>query len=236
MPNIAEGMKPLAKTIPIFFVIDTSGSMSGARIQAVNEAMAKVVPSLKKLAASVEALQFSVRVITFGGSSAQWKVGSKNSGIDLTQFDWISINEHEVDGGTPSDKAMELLASVMGKDFREYLGGYVGTPFIILISDGESNGHKPFRTAVDEFRATRIGNNCIQVAIGIETVNNPVAADELKYFGKNGFMHCTEDVQKLSEVISFATIKSATTAIEASEKNTNDTGNQDMFGTFNTNS
>lgn len=214
--DIAGGASPLKKSLPIFFLIDVSGSMGGERIAAVNEAMDKLVPELKKVAQENPLIDFNVRVITYGDDQANWKIGEKKRGVPVDQFDWFAISDSEVDGGTPADMAMDLLSSVTND--REYLGGYVGTPMAIIISDGESNGRVPFATAVDKFRATKYGDLFVQVAIGIATQNNQRATDELKYFGKNGFRHCTDDPEKIVELIQFATLKSVKRGVEGSLK------------------
>ena len=215
--DIAGGASPLKKSLPIFFLIDVSGSMGGERIAAVNEAMDKIVPEFKRVASNYPLIDFNVRVITYGDGQANWKIGDKKKGVPVNeQFGWFAISESEVDGGTPADMAMDLLSSVTND--REYLGGYVGTPMALIISDGCSNGRVPFFTAVDQFRATKFGDLFIQVAIGIGTENDQRATDELKYFGKNGFRHCTDDPEKIVELIGLATINSLKKGVEGSLK------------------
>lgn len=219
MPINQGGARALKKSLPVFFLIDVSGSMGGSRIAAVNEAMDKIVPKLKEFAADEASIEFTVRVITYGAGSANWKVGDKMRGIPVEQFDWLPISDSEIDGGTPADKALALLSTVMGNDYREYLGGYIGTPLIIIISDGYSNGSTPFTTAVDNFRATKVGDRCVQVAIGIETNGDERATQELTYFGKNGFRHCTENPEEIIKLICTATLKSVQAATGASRRN-----------------
>ncbi len=43
MPRIEDATKPARKILPIIFVIDTSGSMAGPRIEAVNQAMHETI-------------------------------------------------------------------------------------------------------------------------------------------------------------------------------------------------
>ncbi|MDE5757726.1 MAG: hypothetical protein K2H85_03835 [Allobaculum sp.] len=229
MPNIADGASPLRKSLPIFFLIDVSGSMYGERIAAVNEAMDKLVPQLKEFANGEPLIDFTIRVITYGNGKAIWKIGEKKSGIPLPQFDWFAISDSEVDGGTPADKALELLSTVTSNDYREYLCGYIGTPMVIIISDGESNGNTPFQVAVDKFRATKAGGRFIQVAVGIDTQNNTRATDELSYFGINGFRHCTDNPEQIVNLISTATFKSLKQASVKSIKGDTDSGNVNVF-------
>ena len=213
----------LRKNLPIYFLVDVSGSMYGNRIAAVNEAMNQLVPELHKFADNYKLVDFTIRVITYGNGKANWKIGNRNKGVDLRSYNWIDILEDEVDGGTPADKAIELVMSTMGNDYREYLGAYVGTPLIIVISDGYSNGYKTFQQAVDEFMQTKIGPKAIRVAIGIDTENDQRATDELAYFGQNGFKHATDNVAEITQLISVATLKSMSTASVKTNNDKNDT-------------
>lgn len=212
----------LRKSLPIYFLVDVSGSMYGNRIAAVNEAMNLLVPELHKFADNYKLVDFTIRVITYGNGKANWKIGNRNKGVDLRSYSWIDILEDEVDGGTPADKAIELVMSTMGNDYREYLGAYVGTPLIIVISDGYSNGMKPFHQAVDEFMKTKVGPKSIRVAIGIDTENDQRATDELAYFGQNGFKHATDNVAEITQLISVATLKSMSTASVKTNSDKND--------------
>lgn len=233
---IGEGRRALTKKLPVIYIIDISGSMYGARIAAVNEAMDKVVPALKEFAANEPSIEFSTRVITYGDNRAEWRIGDRNSGVPMADFDWLPISDSEVDGGTPAEKAIELLTTISGDDYKEYLGGYLGTPMVILISDGEANDQNAFKSAVDAFRASRVGNKFVQVAIGIATEKNARATDELKYFGQNGFRHATDNPDKIVELIVTATMKSVKTATEKSiktkreeEKKSEDIFEDDIF-------
>ena len=49
MPNILDTEEMARKVLPIIYVLDTSGSMSGAKIASVNEAMHETVEVLKEV-------------------------------------------------------------------------------------------------------------------------------------------------------------------------------------------
>ena len=58
-------IKNNVRALPVFILADTSGSMDGEKIQALNNALREMVTSLK----SVEDIrgEFKVGIITFGG-------------------------------------------------------------------------------------------------------------------------------------------------------------------------
>ncbi|MDR1537112.1 MAG: VWA domain-containing protein [Clostridiales bacterium] len=197
------------KVIPMFFLIDMSGSMYGSRIAAVNNAMNQLWPELKKVQGQEKLFDIKIRIITFGLNGAQWKVGSPNSGVLADDFVWNDIPITAPDGGTPTDQAIELLLTCINDNvYREYIGRRFALPFIMLVTDGESNSQADFKAAVDKLLETRIGQSAILCAIGIDTANNPDAADEIKIFARNGFRHCDDmELSKIAELISTATFR-----------------------------
>ncbi|MDR1066501.1 MAG: hypothetical protein LBL35_03570 [Clostridiales bacterium] len=209
--DIMEGMSegPAKKTIPMFFLVDMSGSMCGSRIAAVNNAMNQLWPELKKIQGQERLFDIQARVITFGMNGAQWKVGGLNKGVNADDFVWNDIPANEPCGGTPTEQAIELLLTCVGDDvYREYIGRRFSLPFMLLISDGESNDAALYSRAVEKLVSTKIGEKAIMCAIGIETTNNPRAAEELKVFGRNGFRDCSDmDLSKLADLISVATFR-----------------------------
>ena len=55
----------------LFFIVDTSGSMYGTKIQAVNQAISEVLPELQKLSDSNADAVIQVAVLGFD-NSAYW--------------------------------------------------------------------------------------------------------------------------------------------------------------------
>ena len=59
------------RTMVLFFVVDTSGSMSGAKIGTVNSAIEEVVPELKDISESNADAQIKVATLSFS-TGARW--------------------------------------------------------------------------------------------------------------------------------------------------------------------
>lgn len=71
MPKVNETKIVARRVLPIIYVIDTSGSMSGERIGIVNEAMKETMDVLKDVSAHNPDAEIKVGVLKFS-TSANW--------------------------------------------------------------------------------------------------------------------------------------------------------------------
>lgn len=131
MPSIHEdyGAMP-RKLLPIIYVIDTSGSMSGDRIAAVNEAMRDTVEVLKDVSANNPAAELKIGVLKFS-TYAEWI--TRNGLIYMSDFFW---NDIEAGGLTNLGAALSEINAKLSRS--AYLSSDVGfkAPVIIFLSDG----------------------------------------------------------------------------------------------------
>ena len=220
-------IKPIGKktkNLPIFFLVDVSGSMKHDRIGAVNVAMRDVVAELKnKLAPDNLDISYVVRVLTFGKHGADYKYGTMNAGIPLADYEWTEITDEECNGYTPMGECIEKVYEVFQDGvYPEYLGSRIATPFVLLISDGEPNGDVDVKEISEKLFETKVGNKSICVSIGISVEDNEVAKDVLKAFGKSGFVSADGSrPEELADLIAKVTVASLTTASDTG------TGNKD---------
>jgi uncharacterized protein YegL len=173
------------KVLPMFFLIDVSGSMGGERIAAVNAAMGLLVPELQVVKSSKKNrnMEIHLRAITFGQGGIKWKIGAADRGVPVEQYNWINFSTTDVGEGTPTAGAIDALRACVADDvYQRNLGETLSTPFMLLISDGDSNSQAEFQAAVDKLLQTKVGRSSVRVSLGIATENNPRATDELKYF------------------------------------------------------
>ena len=104
-----------------FVLLDTSGSMEGAKIGALNDAMSNILVTLQ--GAAFDGRQIELAILTFG-KTAQWMYESPKSVMD---FGW---KELQANGMTPLGLACEELGKVLNACESEEKVG------IILLSDG----------------------------------------------------------------------------------------------------
>jgi uncharacterized protein YegL len=115
----------------LFFVIDTSGSMAGSKIGAVNAAIEEVIPALKEVSDENADAQIKVAVLEFS-SGARWITAS--GPLELDQFSWNYMDAGGVTDLGAACKALNEKLSTKGF-MREATGSFA--PAIFLVSDGE---------------------------------------------------------------------------------------------------
>ena len=105
-----------------FILLDTSGSMEGAKIGALNDAMSNILVTLQ--GAAFDGKQIELSVMTFG-KTAQWMYDSPKPVMD---FGW---KELKANGMTPLGTACEALDAALNNHTID--GEEIS---IIVLSDG----------------------------------------------------------------------------------------------------
>ena len=114
----------------IIYVIDTSASMQGEKIESVNNAMHELERLLKEEAVNnCDNVHIYIRIITFGGEHASWHL---NKATRIKNFSY-----HDIDamrgGRTPMGSAFHLLDQALNSSD---LPDNMFPPLIVLLSDG----------------------------------------------------------------------------------------------------
>lgn len=130
MPNMNETVEVARKVLPIIFVIDTSGSMAGAPISAVNEALKESMEVLKDISAENPDAEIQVGILKFS-TNAEWV--TKGGIVDMEAVYWDDLWA----GGTTEVAAAltELHDKLSRGAFLKSANGFC-VPVIIFMSDG----------------------------------------------------------------------------------------------------
>lgn len=130
MPDIREQETIARKLLPIIYVLDTSGSMAGDRIAAVNSAMSETMEVLKDVSNNNPTAELKIGVLQFA-SGAKWI--TPNGFVFMDDFYW---NDLKAGGLTDLGSALEELQNKLSRN--EFLNSDVGykVPVIIFMSDG----------------------------------------------------------------------------------------------------
>lgn len=161
LPGTNMSETDVSDVIHFFFLLDASGSMSGASIQTLNEAMANVLPAIQRVGNSKEITPI-VHVLAFN-NGVQWLCGtSATTGIEAKDIIWNDISAY---GGT--DTAGAITDILEGLSIR-HLGYHSYRPVIILITDGYSNDAHATAAAVDALVKRQ---KSIRVAVGVNGYN-----------------------------------------------------------------
>lgn len=175
--------------IHITYLLDTSGSMRGEKINCLNKAMAEAIDVAEKTAAQRE-VQLCMRVIEFN-NEARWICGT-NEMNGLQHIDWKPL---KASGNTATADAIRLVKGLMN---RKYLGNQGFKPIVILITDGESDDPADTAAAVSELKASwsrprnPVEDRIIRIAVGVSGAN----PKELKTFASIGDIIENDDIRR----------------------------------------
>ena len=133
MPDQSNLKAAPRHVLPIFYVLDTSGSMTGAPIEQVNRAMEETIDAVKQIAAHNGDASVKVAVLTFN-TTATWLQPSGPE--DIEDFVWTNL---DAGGLTYMGEALYQLGEKLTKD--EFLRSSTGLlyPIIIFMTDGYAN-------------------------------------------------------------------------------------------------
>lgn len=193
MPDVSKDLSSVKKKMHFFYVLDTSGSMSGAPISALNSAMRETVDILKKVQEENRtSVDFNVSTLEFN-SDARW---TEPQPLDIDDFDWKDL---EALGGTNLEMALDMLNKALTRSAGGRLDTEIGNknPMIIFMSDGI-----PFdgwERALDELKKNHWYEPSIKVAFAL---GDEADSDVLKkVVGRDGAVIKTSDLQIFRDLI-----------------------------------
>mgnify|MGYP000843618914 CR=1 FL=1 len=151
-----------AKPLPIILMLDESNSMSGEKIERLNEAVRKMLNSFKK--EETQASEFLVSIIGFGGDyqdgmdGQSAKVHNQPTAAADIQFTGVSAY-----GWTPLGEALKLAKGLI--EDKEKTPSRAYRPLVILVTDGmpTDDWKGPFFDFVENGRSAK----CDRMALGV---------------------------------------------------------------------
>jgi uncharacterized protein YegL len=180
----------------LFLVIDTSGSMDGKKIGAVNTAIREVLPELKNVGGSD--VDLKIACLTFS-SGCEWM---HSAPIPVNAFQW---NNAVADGVTDFGAACTELARRMTKDdFLKAPSGSVA-PAIFLMSDGEPTDD--YKKGIADVQKNHWFKYAIKVAVAIGDDANIDVLTE--FTGNREAVLTVHTPEALKKMIRFVTVTSS---------------------------
>lgn len=171
----------------VIYMLDTSGSMCGEKIEQLNKAMKENFVQLEKIADELE-VKIVVRVLKFD-NTVSWIIGNDEQGVDISEASkqWKDLSAY---GLTNTAEAIEEVLKSLTFE-RIGTGSY--RPIIILITDGESNDTNEMKKSTDKLKYVLSrgvdAESTVRVAIGVKDFNE----DELLYFASKGAVGCVDE-------------------------------------------
>jgi len=181
----------------LFFVVDSSGSMTGTKIGEVNTAIREVLPELRDIGGSDVELKIACLIFSSG---CKWM---HSAPIPVESFNWNDIN---ASGVTDLGVAFKELAKKLSKD--EFLNAPSASvaPSIFLLSDGEPTDD--YKSGLEELQRNNWFKYAIKVAVAI---GNDANKDILKEFAGNTEavleVHSPEALKKMIRFVSVTSSK-----------------------------
>lgn len=196
----AEGIPK--RVMPIFFIIDTSGSMEGKKIGAVNSAIEELIPDLRHISETQADSEIKLGILKFS-SGCEWITPTLMS---LSAFDdWEPL---DAGGLTDLGAAFtELNAKLSKNGFMNRSSASSGyySPVIILLSDGEPTDD--YRSALKVIKENKWYQSAMKIAIAIgEDANREVLKASIK---NPELLFNVNDIGNLKKVIHFIAVTSS---------------------------
>lgn len=137
MSLITNYIKKEDRALPVFILVDISGSMQGSKISTVNVALKEMINSFKNIENPKGVIELSV--ITFGNEEV--KIVKPLSRI--TENDYFLL---DANGSTPMGKCFETVADLI-EDYS-VVSSRSFTPTLVLISDGNPTDFQNYHTGM----------------------------------------------------------------------------------------
>jgi len=214
--SLIDEVELARRTMVLFFLIDTSGSMQGEKILAVNHAIGEIVPEIRKISAENADAQIKIAVMSFS-SGTEWL--TKNGPEEADTYVWRSLTAAGVtDMGEACRQLAKKLSTQSGGFMKEATGSYA--PVIFMISDGEP---------VDDFDAglkVLKENNWYKAAIKIALAIGDGANTEVlaRFVGSPEGVITVHDPETLKKLIRFCSVTASKVASKSSTAKSNADG------------
>jgi uncharacterized protein YegL len=216
--NFKAGECISKQILNIFFVIDSSGSMEGVKMGAVNSAIRDILtqmPDIEKDSADatikLSALRFS--------NDATWLYPEPKS---TAEFVWHDL---DANGGTALDKAYDALNDRLVKQSKGGMMPDFGgiSPIILLLTDGEPN-NKDWKKSLARLKQRGWFNASLKYALAVG-IDSKSAMDVLKEFtGKPETVLQTFDAEELKRIIKVIVVTASQVKSQSAQASGVDTG------------
>ncbi len=202
MPNPSQMEYGIVKKeLHLFYVLDTSGSMNGAPIAALNDAMRSTVKALNdKFKGNADA-SLKIAVMCYA-NGAQWVTYGENNLENIEYFVWEDV---KAAGMTYLGAAMDLLREGLSRNTMMKSATGNKTPVIIFMTDGYPTDN--WKDALAKLQENRWYQNAIRIGIALgPDADTNVLAEIVG--SQEGVIH-TDEMDKFADMIRLVSVVSA---------------------------
>jgi uncharacterized protein YegL len=188
---------PVAKPLPVILLLDASGSMEGAKIANLNEAVRAMLNEFAD--SSTSEVEINVAIIAFGTSN----------GVELiTPQDKPYVKASKLKDNVPilSAKGMTPLGTAlrMAKDMiddKSVTPSPCYKPAVVVVSDGQPNDE--WKRPLEDFINIGRSSKCQRLAVGI---GKDVNEDVLRQFiSDQAFLFVADTADEIKKAFQFVT-------------------------------
>ncbi len=203
MAGILDKVEMTRRMCPVIFILDTSGSMGGADIGAVNAAIEGVLPELCSMNDENADAEIKVAIMRFS-MGADWVTGE-----ELVSPQDVAWNGMDAMGPTEMGTAFRELNKKLSTQtgFMKRASGSVA-PVLFLLSDGAPTDD--YRSALAKLKENNWYKVAVRVAVGYgDDVDDDVLAE---FTGNKETVLHTKNPEDLRKMIHFVSITSSMVA------------------------
>jgi uncharacterized protein YegL len=147
----------IRRQMVLFFLIDTSGSMQGTKIGAVNTAIREVIPELADIGGADIDLKIAVLEFSIG---CRWQ--NPAGPVSVDDFFWSNLT---AEGGTDMGAAFHELAEKLSRNAFLKAPSASVAPVILLLSDGQPGDD--YQSALAVLKNNNWFKSAVKVALAI---------------------------------------------------------------------
>jgi uncharacterized protein YegL len=138
------------RRLPVYLVLDVSGSMTGEPIAALNNGLDLMVSTLRQEPEALETAHLSV--ITFDDQARQL--------VPLTDLSTFIAPQLTAGGTTSFVEALRVTRESIEREVLKNVPGVKGDwkPIIFFMTDGRPNSSEDWATAFQDFKNAKLGN------------------------------------------------------------------------------
>ena len=205
MSLLDETVEVPRRTMTLFFMVDTSGSMDGRKIGAVNESIQEVLPMINDISAANPDAEIKVAALQFS-SGTSWVYDEPMLASDFVWQDVSAIGTTDL-----GEACMELNSKLSMNGFMKSASGSYA-PAIILLSDGAPTDD--FDHGLAKLNENRWFRHAIRIAIAI---GDDADREKLAQFtGTSEAVFTVQSIDALKKMIRIAAVTSSQVGSQSS--------------------
>lgn len=203
------------RVMPLIFLVDTSGSMTGAKIASLNTAVREALNDVGEISRNNSDAQIKIAVLEFS-SGTNWMYPQP---IDAESFVWQDL---EASGLTSFGEALKELNEKLSKT-HGFMAEPTGSraPAIILLSDGEPTDE--YQHALEKIKGNSWFKVGVKVAIAIgDDANTNILAEFTGNIESVITVHTVDQLKKIIHTVSVTAsqVASQSASVGAESENT----------------